>query len=228
MENQFDRTIALIGQEGLDILKRSRVAVFGLGGVGGYVVEALARTGVGSLDLIDNDTVSLSNINRQIIATHKTVGRYKVDLFEDRLLDINPDIKVKGYKIFYLPEEANKFDFSSYNYIVDAIDTVTAKIDLVVRASEASVPIISAMGAGNRLEPTSFCVCDLFETSHDPLAKVMRNELRKRGISSLKSVTSREEPIKLEKRQPASISFVPSVCGLVIASEVIKDLIKNG
>ncbi len=231
MENRFERTELLIGKEALEKLAASRVAVFGVGGVGGYVVEALARSGVGNIDVIDADTVSASNINRQIIATGKTVGRAKVEVCAERIKDINPDCAVGAYKIFYLPETEDLFDFSKYDYIVDAIDTVTGKIALAVNAQKAGAPIISSMGAGNKLDPTAFEVADIYKTSVCPLARVMRNELRKRGVEKLKVVYSKEPPVKNESggRTPGSVAFVPSVAGLIIAGEVIKDLIKaNG
>ncbi len=227
MQEQFTRTSMLIGEEAVNILSQKRVAVFGVGGVGGYTVEALARSGVGTLDLIDNDMVNLTNINRQIIALHSTIGKFKVDAAKERALDINPDIKVNVYKTLYMPETANEFDFTQYDYIVDAIDTVTGKIELVMQAQAAEVPIISSMGAGNKLSPERFEVADIYKTSVCPLAKVMRQELKKRGVKKLKVVYSQEAPIKHEgQRLPASIAFVPSVVGLIIAGEVIKDLIK--
>ena len=226
MENQFERTELLLGKEAVEKLKSKRVAVFGVGGVGGYVCEALARSGVGELDIIDNDTVALSNINRQIIALHSTLGMYKVDVAERRLLDINPDIKVNKYKCFFLPETAGEFDFSKYDYVVDAIDTVTGKLGLIECAERAGVKIISSMGAGNKLDPTGFEVSDIFKTSVDPLARVMRKELRARGIKKLKVVYSREEPVKTgQGSTPGSTAFVPSVAGLIIAGEVISELI---
>ncbi len=229
MDNQFSRTELLLGTEAVEKLANSRVAVFGIGGVGGYAVEALARSGVGTLDLIDNDKVSLSNINRQIIATHSTVGEYKVDVAKVRIADINPNATVNTYRTFYMPEVAHEFDFSKYDYIIDAIDTVTAKLDLAVRATDLSIPIISSMGAGNKLDPTAFEVADIYKTSVCPLAKVMRYELRKRGVKKLKVVYSKEPPVTPSKdgeRVPASCAFVPSVVGLIIAGEVIRDLVK--
>ncbi len=211
----------------MDRLSSSRVAVFGIGGVGGFTVEALARSGVGAIDLIDHDKVCLTNINRQIIATHKTVGKYKVDAAAERILEINPDCKVTAHKIFYMPDTQDGFDFSPFDYIVDAIDTVTGKLLIAENAVECGVPVISCMGAGNKLDPTAFEVADIFETSVCPLAKVMRRELKKRGIERLKVVYSKEEPKKpvaTEPRVPASNAFVPSVAGLIIAGEVIKDL----
>lgn len=234
MPDQFSRTQLLIGSDAVSKLKNSRVAVFGIGGVGSYTVEALARSGIGTLDLIDNDTVSLTNINRQLIALHSTVGTYKVDVAKERLLDINPDIKINTYKTFYTPETSADFDFSQYNYIVDAIDTVSGKIELVMQANKAGVPIISSMGAGNKLNAAAFEVSDIYKTSVCPLAKVMRRELKKRGIKKLKVVYSKEEPrtpveesdedAGKRRQVPASIAFVPSVVGLIIAGEVIKDL----
>lgn len=229
----FSRTEALIGKEGLEKLKNARVAVFGVGGVGGYVVEALARSGVGEIDLIDSDKVSVSNINRQIIALHSTVGRYKTEVMAERIKDINPNAKVNVFNLFYLPETAEKFDFAAYDYVVDAVDTVSAKLSIVERAYQVKIPVISSMGAGNKLNPTDFEIADIYQTSVCPLAKVMRRELKKRGVEKLKVIYSQEEP-KSEgiadeergKRSPASIAFVPSVAGLIIASEVVKDLIK--
>ena len=229
MDSQFSRTEMLLGTDAVKKLADSRVAVFGIGGVGGYAVEALARSGVGTLDLIDNDKVCLSNINRQIIATHSTVGEYKVEVAKARIADINPSATVNTYKTFYMPEVANEFDFSKYDYIIDAIDTVTAKLDLAVRTTDLSIPIISSMGAGNKLDPTAFEVADIYKTSVCPLAKVMRYELRKRGVKKLKVVYSKEPPVTSAKdgeRVPASCAFVPSVVGLIIAGEVIRDLIK--
>ncbi len=230
---QFSRTALLLGQEGVEKLKKARVAVFGVGGVGGYVVEALARSGVGALDLIDNDVVSLSNINRQIIALHSTLGRQKTEVAAERAKDINPDISVRTHNVFYLPETASQFDFSQYDYIVDAIDTVSGKIALIEQAKAVNVPIISAMGAGNKMDATAFEVADVSQTSVCPLARVMRRELKKRGIEHLKVVYSKEEPLPAKavdegtgKPIPASIAFVPSVVGLIVAGEVIKDLIK--
>ena len=238
MLEQFSRTGLLLGEEAMEKLQQARVAVFGVGGVGGYTVEALARSGVGTIDIIDNDTVCKSNINRQIIATTKTIGRYKVEVAKERILEINPDTKVNCYQIFYMPETRNLFDFSQYDYVVDAIDTVTGKIELVLQAKEAGVPIISSMGAGNKLDPTRFEVADIYKTSVCPLAKVMRRELKKRDIRHLKVVYSKEKPMKpigdfedcaesektLRRAIPGSTAFVPSVVGLIIASEVIKDI----
>lgn len=238
MADQFTRTEMLIGHEKMERLKRARVAVFGIGGVGGYTVEALARSGVGQLDLIDNDKVCLSNINRQIIATHKTIGSYKVDAAKARILDINPDAVVNTYCTFYTPDTAAEFDFTRYDYVVDAIDTVTGKLMLAEQAKKAGTPIISAMGAGNKMDPTAFMVADIGETSVCPLAKVMRRELKKRGIEHLKVVYSREKPLRpisgaeeeasLRRATPGSNAFVPSVAGLIIAGEVIKDLTETG
>ena len=228
----FSRTAILLGEENLEKLKRARVAVFGVGGVGGYVVEALARSGVGVLDLIDKDTVSESNINRQIIALHSTVGRYKTEVAAERARDINPDICVRVYNTFYLPETAAQFDFSRYDYVVDAIDTVCGKIAIVEEAKKANVPVIAAMGAGNKLDPTKFEVADISKTSVCPLARVMRRELKKRGIEHLKVVYSKEEPLpspvvdeESGKYVHGSVAFVPSVVGLILAGEVVKDLI---
>jgi tRNA A37 threonylcarbamoyladenosine dehydratase len=232
MSNAFIRTEMLLGAEAMEKLYHARVAVFGIGGVGGYVVEALARAGIGALDLIDNDTVAESNINRQIIATHKTIGRYKVDVAKERVAEINPECEVRVYKSFYLPENSDDFDFSQYDYVADAIDTVAGKIALAVAAEAAGVPIISAMGAGNKLNSTMFEIADIYKTSVCPLAKVMRKELKKRGVRGLKVVYSKEEPLtpgetdeKTGKRQTAgSVSFVPSVVGLIMAGEIIKNI----
>ena len=252
MLNQFSRTQLLLGQEGMEKLYRARVAVFGIGGVGGYTVEALARSGVGTLDLIDDDKVCLTNLNRQIFATRKTVGQYKVDVAQQRILEINPKAVVHTYKTFYAPQTAELFDFSQYDYVVDAIDTVTGKLELVEQAEKAGVPIISSMGAGNKLDPTAFEVADIYETSVCPLARVMRKELKKRGIKKLKVVYSKEPPMTplddmsiscrtncicppgtarkcTQRRQvPGSNAFVPSVVGLIIAGEVVKDLTGAG
>ena len=226
MTEKFTRTENLIGKDKLNILQNSHIAVFGIGGVGGYVTEALIRAGVGKIDIIDNDTVSESNINRQIIATTKNIGKYKVDVMKERILDINPDATVNAYNTLYLPNTADQFDFSKYDYVVDAVDNVTAKIELVLRANNSNVPIISSMGTGNKLDPTAFEVSDIYKTEICPLAKVMRTELKKRGVKKLKVVYSKEKPIT-NQRPPASISFVPSVAGLILASEVIKDIIKE-
>lgn len=231
------RTAMLLGEEGLEKLKNAHVAVFGLGGVGGHAAEALARAGVGALDLYDSDTVSLSNVNRQLIALHSTVGRAKVDVMRERILDINPDCNVRTFKVFYLPENADAYPLEDYDYIADAIDTVSAKLALALRAKEAGVPLISSMGTGNKLDPTRFCVTDISKTEGCPLARVMRRELKVRGITHLKVVYSTEPaaptvldiPISPDekKRPPASLSFVPPVAGLILAGEIIKDLCKN-
>ena len=239
MLDQFSRTELLLGKSAMERLAKCRVAVFGIGGVGGYVCEALARSGVGALDLIDDDKVALSNINRQIIATTKTVGEYKTDVMKERILEINPEAEVNTYRCFFLPENASDFPFDKYDYVVDAIDTVTAKIELVMQCQKAGVPIMSSMGAGNKLDPTKFRVADIYKTQMDPFANVMRRELKKRGLKKLKVVYSEEEPvIQAEdatavqadrpgsKRRgiPGSTAYVPSVAGLIIAGEVIKDL----
>lgn len=248
MLNQFSRTELLLGKENMLRLQEARVAIFGIGGVGGYTTEALARSGVGTLDLIDDDRVCLTNINRQIYATRKTVGKYKVDVARERILEINPEARVNIYKTFYMPDTAEQFDFSVYDYVVDAIDTVTGKLMLVEQANKARVPIISSMGAGNKMNPAAFQVADIYETSVCPLAKVMRRELKKRGVKALKVVYSKEKPMTpledmaiscrancicppgtarkcTQRRQiPGSNAFVPSVVGLIIAGEVIKDL----
>ena len=248
MQTQLMRTELLLGEEGIEKLSKARVAVFGIGGVGGYVTEALCRSGVGALDLIDHDTVSVTNLNRQVIALHSTVGQYKTDVMEKRLHDINPDVKITVHKCFYLPETKDQFDFSVYSYVVDAVDTVTAKLLLAEEAKKAGVPLISSMGTGNKLDPSKLRVSDVFETSVDPLARVMRRELRKRGIDHLKVVWSTEEsrkplldartirmmegsPVPEEsvrlKDIPGSSAFVPAAAGLLIASEVVRDLIKE-
>lgn len=236
MENQWIRIELLLGEEAVERLKNSRVAVFGVGGVGGYVAEALARTGVGTFDLIDKDTVSVSNINRQIIATHSTVGRVKVEVMKERILEINPEAEVHIHKCFFLPENASEFDFSKYSYVVDAVDTVTAKIELVMQAQKAGVPIISSMGAGNKLDPSKFEVTDIYKTSVCPLARVMRRELKKRDVKHLKVVYSTEKALEpkfdLSEKEgrravPGSVAFVPSAAGLIAAGEVINDLIRN-
>ncbi len=225
MDDRFSRTRGLIGDEAMKKLWQSRVAVFGIGGVGGYACEALVRAGIGAIDLIDKDQVDITNLNRQIIASRSTIGRDKVEVMRERILDIDPEIQVKTYKCFFLPE--TEFDFTPYDYVVDAIDTVTAKIDLIVRAREAGIPVISSMGTGNKLEPGSFEVAPIGKTSVCPLAKVMRRELRKRGITDIKALYSKEEPVKQAgPGAPASISFVPSAAGLMIAGEVITDLIR--
>ena len=248
MLTQFSRTQLLLGEDAMERLKNARVAVFGVGGVGGYVCEALVRSGVGTFDLIDDDKVCLTNINRQIIATRKTVGQYKAEVMKDRMLEINPDVKVNIYKCFFLPENADDFPFSEYDYVVDAVDTVTAKIELVMKCQEAGVPIISSMGAGNKIEASAFKVADIYKTKMCPLAKVMRRELKKRGVKKLKAVYSEEKPIRpledmssscrtncicppgakhtcTERRDiPGSLAFVPSVAGLIAAGEIVKDL----
>ena len=227
MENQFTRTETLIGTEALKKLSQASVAVFGIGGVGGFVVEALARAGIGNIDLIDNDTINITNINRQIIALNSTVGELKVEVAKKRILDINPNINVNCFTTFFSPETSKDFDFSKYDYIVDAIDSVTGKIELVLKSQELNIPIISSMGTGNKLHPEMFELSDIYKTSVCPLAKVMRTELKKRGVKKLKVVYSKETPIKQTgQRIPASISFVPSTAGLIIAGEVIRDLIK--
>lgn len=240
--NEFSRTELLIGQAALEKLQNSRVAIFGVGGVGGYVCEALVRSGVGHFDLIDNDTVSLTNINRQIIALHSTIGKLKVDVMKERMLDINPDVDVLVHPCFYLSETADQFDFSNYDYVVDAIDTVTGKIEIIVQADAHQVPVISSMGAGNKLNPAMMEVSDIYKTSVCPLARVMRRELKKRHIKHCKVVYSKEKAIQpsqaslekyvadseenfTKKSIPGSTAFVPSVAGLILASEVIKDLI---
>ena len=236
MLNQFSRTELLIGQDGLNKLKNSRVAVFGIGGVGGYVVEGLVRSGLGSIDLIDNDKVSLTNINRQIIATHKTIGMSKVDAAEDRIKEINPDVNITKYNLFFTHETADIIDFAKYDYVIDAIDTVVGKLEIIERAKKAGIPVISSMGAGNKMHPEMLEVADISKTSVCPLAKVIRQELKKRRIKKVKVVYSKELPIKpLEgeeqtenRRQiPGSNAFVPSTAGLIIAGEVIRDLIAN-
>ena len=235
MDNRFQRTELLLGEEAMRRLSKARVAVFGVGGVGGFAVEALARSGVGRLDLIDSDRVDLTNINRQIIATSDTVGEYKVDAAKARVLSINPECIVNTHRVFFLPETASGFDLSVYDYIIDAVDTVSAKLELALGAQKANTPIISAMGAGNKLDPTAFEVCDISKTSVCPLARVMRAECKKRGIKKLKVVYSKEQPTRPVSKvdpdnpnrrdTPASISFVPSVVGLIIAGEVIKDIV---
>ena len=251
MLNQFSRTQLLYGQDNMRRLAASRVAVFGIGGVGGYVVEALARSGVGALDLIDDDRVCITNLNRQILATRKTVGKYKVDAAEERIREINPECEVRTYKTFYLPETQDQFDFHDYDYVVDAIDTVSGKLAIIENAKKVGVPVISSMGAGNKVDPAALEVADIYETSVCPLARVMRRECRKRGIDSLKVVYSRETPIRpledmsISCRQhcvcppgtvrkctqrrdiPGSTAFVPSVAGLIIAAEVVKDLTRQ-
>lgn len=247
MENQFSRMELLTGKAGIQRLAGARAAVFGIGGVGGYVAEALARSGVGTLDFIDHDKITITNLNRQIFALHSTLGKYKADVAKERVLDINPDAVVNVHKIFYMPDTADQFDFSCYDYIVDAIDTVTGKLALIEQAKAAGIPIISSMGAGNKMDPAGFMVADIYETSVCPLAKVMRRELKKRGITSLKVVYSREKPRKpfhlsekecCEKEMqhavnepgrkdvPGSSAFVPPAAGLVIAGEVVRELLR--
>ena len=236
MLNEFSRTQLLLGKEAMQLLKQKRVIVFGIGGVGGYVCEALVRSGIGAIDLVDDDKVCLTNINRQLIATRKTVGKYKVDVMRDRINEINPECKVYCHNCFYLPETKDEFDFSQYDYVVDAIDTVTSKLLLIERAKACHVPVISCMGTGNKLDPSKFEITDISKTSVCPLAKVMRAELRKRGIRKVKVLYSREKPMKpladngerkgtTDRPVPGSISFVPSVAGLMIAGEVIRDLL---
>jgi tRNA A37 threonylcarbamoyladenosine dehydratase len=248
MLNQFSRTQLLLGEQAMEKLSKSRVAVFGIGGVGGYVCEALVRSGVGAFDLIDDDKVCLTNLNRQIIATRKTVGKYKAEVMRERMLEINPDVDIRVHKCFFLPENEDEFPFEEYDYIVDAVDTVTAKITLVMKAKEMDIPIISCMGAGNKLDASQFRVADIYKTKVCPLAKVMRRELKKRGVKKLKVVYSEEQPTRpledmsiscrtncicppgakhkcTERRDiPGSVAFVPSVAGLIIAGEVVKDL----
>lgn len=263
MKDQFSRTGLLFGREAMDLLEKAHVAIFGVGGVGSFVAEACARCGVGAIDLIDSDEVALSNLNRQIHATIRTVGKDKVSVMKERILEINPDCRVNAYKKFYLPENKDEFDFSQYSYVVDAVDTVTAKLSIIMEAERCGVPVISSMGAGNKLDPTGFEVADIYETSIDPLARVMRRELKKRGIRKLKVVYSREEPLTpipgmpadvdgedekdqeieqenepkkeetgkpnraVKKIAPGSTAFVPSVVGLIIGGEVVKDLTKE-
>lgn len=232
MIEELERTSLLLGEDGIEKLKNAKVAVFGVGGVGGYVVEALARCGVGTFILTDNDTVSVSNINRQIIALHSTVGKPKIEVMKDRILDINPNANVELHQQFYLPEKHDDYDFSQYDYIIDCIDTVAAKIDIIMEAKAAGTPVISSMGAGNKLDPSRFRIADIYKTTGCPLAKVMRHEMKKRRVKKLKVVFSDEIPMKvsapLENNArrciPGSIAFVPAAAGLVLASEVIKDL----
>lgn len=248
MLNQFSRTQLLLGESAMQELANKRVAVFGIGGVGGYACEALVRSGIGAFDLIDDDKVCLTNLNRQIIATRKTVGRYKTEVMKERMLEINPNVDVRIHNCFFLPENADKFPFDEYDYIIDAVDTVTAKISIIMKANELGIPVISSMGAGNKLDPTAFMVADIYKTRVCPLAKVMRRELKKRGIKKLKVVYSEEQPTRpiedmsiscrtncicppgaehkcTERRDiPGSVAFVPSVVGLIIAGEVIKDI----
>lgn len=225
MKEQFCRTAQLLGNENVEKLFDKHVIVFGVGGVGGYVVEALARSGIGKISIVDNDVVNESNINRQIIALHSTIGKQKVDVLKNRILDINPECQVFVYNQFFLPENSNDFDFSIYDYVVDAVDTVTAKLEIIKKSKESKVPVISSMGTGNKLNPMGFKVSDISKTKVCPLARVMRNELKKRGISKVKCVYSEENPV-IQTQTPASVAFVPSVAGLLIASEVIKDLVK--
>ena len=225
MNEQFSRTARLIGEENVKNLFFKHVIVFGCGGVGGFVVEALARSGIGKISLVDNDSVNTSNINRQIIALHSTVGKQKVDVLKNRIIDINPNCQVFTFNTFFLPENSHSFDFSQYDYVVDDVDTVTEKIEIIKKSKEVDVPIISSMGTGNKLNPLAFKVADISKTNVCPLARVMRNELKKRGISKVKCVYSEELPV-IQTQTPASIAFVPSVAGLLIASEVIKDLMK--
>lgn len=248
MLNQFSRTQLLLGESAMQELANKRVAVFGIGGVGGYACEALVRSGIGAFDLIDDDKVCLTNLNRQIIATRKTVGKYKTEVMKERMLEINPNVDVRIHNCFFLPENANKFPFDEYDYIIDAVDTVTAKISIIMKANELGIPVISSMGAGNKLDPTAFMVADIYKTRVCPLAKVMRRELKKRGVKKLKVVYSEEQPTRpiedmsiscrtncicppgaehkcTERRDiPGSVAFVPSVVGLIIAGEVIKDI----
>lgn len=233
METQFSRTEMIIGSEGLEKLQQARVAVFGIGGVGGHAMDALVRSGIGAIDIIDNDTVSLTNLNRQLIATQKTIGMAKTEAAYNHILEINPNCKVKQWQTFYTPETAHLFDFHEYDYVIDAIDTVSGKIQLVKQAYAAETKIICSMGAGNKLDPTRFEVADIYQTSVCPLARVMRHELRKAGIPNLKVVYSKEEPVTpsstteqtYKKTVPGSMSFVPSVAGLILAGEVIKDIL---
>lgn len=239
--DRFTRTRNMFGSKAMKTFASARVIVFGVGGVGGFTVEALARSGIGTIDIVDMDTISETNINRQIVALTSTVGRYKVDVMKERILDINPDCKVNAYKCFYLPENKDDIDFTRYDYVVDAVDTVSAKLLIIEQSKKAGVPVISSMGAGNKLDPTMFEVCDISQTSVCPLARVVRQECKKRGISNVKVVYSKEKPVELalteeeklvaEKKgsalAPASVAFVPSVAGLIIAGQVLKDLSKN-
>ena len=227
MNSEFSRTENLIGANALEKLKKCHIAVFGVGGVGGFVVEALARAGVGTIDLIDSDCVDITNLNRQIIALHSTIGKQKVSVMRDRVLDINPNATVNIFPMLFLPENSDRFDFSKYDYVVDAVDNITAKIELVMKCHEAGTPIIASMGTGNKLDPTKFEISDIYKTSVCPLAKVMRYELKKRGVKRLKVLYSKEVPFKTNDRTPASISFVPSAAGLIIAGQVIKDIIEK-
>lgn len=223
-EDQFQRTRQLLGSEEVDRLQEASVLLFGIGGVGGFTCEALARAGVGRIHIVDKDVVDVTNINRQIIATHDTVGRPKVDVMKERLLSINPDIQVEATECFYLPDRAAEFDFGAYDYVIDAIDNVSAKLSIICEAKAAGTPVISSMGTGNKLDPTRFEIADIHKTSVCPLAKVIRKGLKDRGIKDVKVLYSREEPVRTGLRTPASVSFVPSVAGLIIAGEVIKDL----
>jgi tRNA A37 threonylcarbamoyladenosine dehydratase len=249
MLNQFSRTELLVGKDGVKKLENAKVAIFGIGGVGGYTVEALVRNGVGAIDIIDDDKVCITNLNRQLIATQKTIGKHKVDVMKERILEINPKAIVNTYQCFYLPENAHEFNFTQYDYIVDAIDTITAKIEIIMRAKEHGIPVISCMGAGNRLDASKVVITDIYKTQMDPLARVMRRELRKRQVKSLRVVTSTEAPTRpsedmalscrdncicpsdverkcVERRDiPGSTSYVPAVAGLLLASEVIRDLL---
>ena len=237
MLSEFSRTELLLGSQSIKKLNKVRVAIFGIGGVGGYVAEALARSGIGSFDLIDKDTVSLTNINRQIIALHSTIGQAKVEVMKDRILDINPKAKVITHQCFFLPQNKDDFDFKQYDYVIDAVDTVTAKLAIILAAKEAGIPVISSMGAGNKLNPCAFEITDIYKTSVCPLARVMRQECKKRGIKELKVLYSKEKPLQpnvdddtiIEKKgssnAPGSCAFVPSVAGLIIAAQVIKDLL---
>jgi len=225
MNDQFHRTALLIGQDNINKLRDRRVAVFGVGGVGGHAAEALCRSGIGSIDVIDGDIVDITNINRQLIATYKTIGQSKVDVIKERLIEINPGVKVKTYKMFYLPQSAGEIDLSVYDYVIDAVDTITAKLEIVSRCKALNVCVISSMGAANKLDPAAFEVADIYDTSVCPMARIMRKELRDRNIDSLKVVYSKEKPV-INEKPPASISFVPPVAGLILAGEVIKDIIK--
>lgn len=227
-EDQFQRTRQLLGSEEVDRLQEASVLLFGIGGVGGFTCEALARAGVGRIHIVDKDVVDITNINRQIIATHDTVGRPKVDVMKERLLSINPDIQVEATECFYLPDRAAEFDFGAYDYVIDAIDNVSAKLSIICEAKAAGTPVISSMGTGNKLDPTRFEIADIHKTSVCPLAKVIRKGLKDRGIKDVKVLYSREEPVRTGLRTPASVSFVPSVAGLIIAGEVIKDLVRYG
>ncbi len=234
VKEEFSRTAYVLGEKAVEKLSSARVAVFGVGGVGGYICEALARAGVGNVDIFDRDTVSVSNINRQVIALHSTVGRYKTEVMRERISNINPDCKVRAYNVFYLPDNADEYDLSQYDYIADAVDTVSAKLEIATRAYRLGVPVISAMGAGNKTDPTLFKVADINDTSVCPLARVMRRELKSREVKKLKVVYSTEEPKKSYqtdpesgKSIPGSLSFVPSVMGLIMAGEIIKDMIKD-